>query len=79
MDTSSRTFFDNLPDAALIQVRPLVNLKILPFSATTIWRLSRAGKFPRPSKVSPGVTAWRVGDIREYLERVASKSNGVTS
>jgi len=66
--------FDNLPDVALIQLRPLLQYKVIPYSATTVWRLCRTGKFPRPIKVSPGITAWRVADIRKYLEQVGSKS-----
>ena len=66
--------FDNLPDVALIQLRPLLQYKVIPYSATTVWRLCRTGKFPRPIKVSPGITAWRVADIRKYLDQVGSKS-----
>lgn len=67
------TTFDDLPNEALIQIRSLINYKVVPFSATTIWRLCRAKKFPRPTKVTPGITAWKVGDIREYLKTVCSK------
>lgn len=70
------THFDDLPDVALIQVRPLVNYAVLPYSATTIWRLCRNGKFPRPIKVTPGITAWRVGDIRKYLTEISMPMKG---
>jgi predicted DNA-binding transcriptional regulator AlpA len=76
MKPTAHISFDDLPDVAMIQIRPLVNLKILPYSATTIWRLCRNGKFPRPTKISPGITAWRVGDIRNYLHTICQKSNG---
>ena len=66
--------FDALPDVALIQLRPLLQYKVVPYSATTVWRLCRTGKFPRPIKVSPGITAWRVADIRKYLNQVGGKS-----
>jgi predicted DNA-binding transcriptional regulator AlpA len=59
--------FDDLPDLALIQIRPLVNYGVLPYSATTIWRKCKQGEFPQPVKLSAGITAWRVGDIRNYL------------
>lgn len=59
--------FDDLPDLALIQIRPLVNSGVLPYSATTIWRKCKQGEFPQPVKLSAGITAWRVGDIRNYL------------
>ena len=67
------TSFDHLPDVALIQLRPLMNFKVVPYSATTIWRKCRAGEFPSPIKVSAGITAWRVGDIRDYLNSVGNQ------
>ena len=70
------TSFDDLPDMALIQLRPLMNFKVVPYSATTIWRKCRAGEFPSPIKVSAGITAWRVGDIREYLVSIAKPTKG---
>ncbi len=64
--------FDALPDVAMIQLRQLLSFKVVPFSATTIWRKCRSGEFPSPMKVSTGITAWRVGDIRAYLNKIAS-------
>jgi len=67
------TGFDDLPDMALIQLRPLMNFKVVPYSATTIWRKCRCGEFPAPIKVSKGITAWRVGDIRKYLSDIGNQ------
>jgi predicted DNA-binding transcriptional regulator AlpA len=74
MKALPQTTFDALPDVALIQIRPLIHYKVLPYSATTIWRKCKQGEFPKPIKVSSGITAWRVGDIRKYLEQVGSLS-----
>lgn len=68
--------FDDLPDVALIQLRLLLLYRILPYSATTIWRKCRSGEFPCPIKVSAGITAWRVGDIRRYLSTVGKQVEG---
>jgi len=76
MKAPPHTTFDALPDVALIQIRPLLNYKVVPYSATTIWRLCRDGKFPRPIKITSGITAWRVGDIREYLKTACAKPKG---
>lgn len=65
--------FDALPDVAMIQLRQLLSFKVVPFSGTTIWRKCRSGEFPSPIKVSTGITAWRVGDIRAYLNSIASR------
>ena len=60
----------------MIQVRPLINFKVLPYSATTIWRKCRKGEFPAPIKMSAGITAWKVGDIRKYLEAIGNPTKG---
>ena len=70
------TTFDALPDLALIQLRPLIAYGVIPYSATTIWRRCRSGEFPKPIKVSPGITAWQVGSIRKYLKDVGSPNAG---
>jgi len=79
MKAPPHTTFDALPDGALIQIRPLLDYKVVPYSATTIWRLCRDGKFPRPIKITSGITAWKVGDIREYLKTVCSTPKGDAS
>jgi prophage regulatory protein len=66
--------FDALSDDAFIREAQLVQSPRrpdtpapLPFSAPTLWRKVRAGTFPRPRKLSERITAWRVGDIRSWL------------
>ena len=41
---------------------------IIPISKSTLWRLVREERFPAPCKLSPGVTVWRVEEIRAYIE-----------
>lgn len=72
--TTAANKFDDLPDIAFIQIRPLIDYGILPYSATTIWRKCRDGSFPKPVKVSTGITAWRVGEIRRYLQSIGAHS-----
>jgi prophage regulatory protein len=66
--------FDQLPDAAFLRESQLVlnpkhpeRITVLPFSAPTLWRGVKDGTIPKPVKLSAGVTAWRVGDIRQWL------------
>jgi prophage regulatory protein len=59
------TPFDALPDAAYVR-QPQV-LQIVPFSAATLWRQCKKD-FPAPVRLSDRVTAWRVGEIRLWLE-----------
>lgn len=35
-------------------------------SPATIWRWTAAGTFPRPSKLSPGSTRWKLSDIEKW-------------
>lgn len=66
--------FDALPDSALLREARLVPspkrphaTPALPFSAATLWRKVRDGSFPKPVRLSERVTAWRVGDVRAWL------------
>lgn len=63
---------DGLSDDALIRLENLHSFNIVPFSSSTVWRKVRTGDFPSPIKVSAGVTAWRVGDVRAWLEAPAA-------
>ena len=79
MKSAPQKPFDDLPDLAMIQLRQLINYGVIPFSAATIWRKCRSGEFPTPIKISAGITAWRVGDIREYLVSIANTTKGVAT
>jgi prophage regulatory protein len=41
---------------------------IIPVSPSTWWAGIKAGRFPKPVKLGPRVTAWRVADIRALLD-----------
>lgn len=66
-----------LPEVGFVRARQLVYCPasggkperrgILSISKTTLWKLVKLGKFPKPVKLSEGVTAWRVEDVRAYL------------
>lgn len=43
-------------------------LPFLPFGITSLWNYTKAGKFPKPIKISPTVTAWRNADVIAWLE-----------
>lgn len=67
------TPFDAMPDSALLRESQLVkkpgnDAPIIPVSPATLWRWVRSGKFPKPMKVGPNTTAWRVADVRQWLQ-----------
>ena len=43
-------------------------LKIIPVSKATWWNGCRTGKFPKPYKLGPRITAWKISDIKRCLE-----------
>lgn len=53
--------FDSLPDAA--NVRAPVVAALEGASLATVWRRSKNGQLPAPSKIG-GTTVWNVGQLR---------------
>jgi prophage regulatory protein len=41
----------------------------IPVSKTTWWDGVKTGRYPKPVKLGPRVTAWRVEDVRRLIER----------
>lgn len=64
--------FDELPDSALVRLNQLLVSRVVPFSASTAWRRIRDGTFPQPIRLSPQITAFRVGEIRQWLRSPAT-------
>lgn len=78
-DTASVPNFDTLPDSAFIRESQLVQSPKrpdrpapLPFSAPTLWRKVKDGSFPKPHKLSTRVTAWKVLEVREWMNAQAA-------
>ena len=49
-------------------------LQLIPVSKSTWWQGCREGRFPKPVKLGPKTTAWRVADITSLIERIGSQS-----
>lgn len=71
-----RARFEDLPDEALIRLNQILAWHIVPYSTSTLWRRCRNNEFPQPIKVSTGITAWRVGEVRRYLAQVGQNERG---
>jgi prophage regulatory protein len=64
--------FDDLPATGYVRQAQLIPAPV-PFSSATLWRKVKAGKFPKPVKLSERVTAWKVGDVRRWLDAHAAQ------
>ncbi|WP_229600821.1 helix-turn-helix transcriptional regulator [Reyranella humidisoli] len=42
---------------------------VIPVGRSTWWAGVKAGRFPKPVKLGPRTTAWKVEDIRALIER----------
>jgi predicted DNA-binding transcriptional regulator AlpA len=40
----------------------------IPVGRSTWWHGVRTGRFPKPLKISPRVTVWRIEDIRALIQ-----------
>ena len=56
-----------LPSGGFLRQSQLIPA-YLPFSAATLWRLVKAGSFPAPVRLSSRITAWKVTDVRAWVE-----------
>jgi len=50
----------------IIRVKQLVAK--IGVSASTVWRMERAGTFPKRRKLSPGAVGWLESEVDEWLE-----------
>lgn len=49
-------------------------LKIFPVGRSTWWAGVKSGRFPKPVKLGPKTTAWRVEDIRALVDNPLATS-----
>lgn len=70
MEHSSRQTIDysSLPDTARLREKHV--LPLIGRSRSSLWRGVRDKSFPQPKK-DGGITSWRYGDVRMWLEAQA--------
>lgn len=64
--SSTEKHISSLPDTGFIRQSAL--LPLIGFSATTLWRRVKQDSFPKPIKLSVNVTAWRVEEVRAWIQ-----------
>lgn len=50
-------------------------LSLIPISKSSWWAGVAKGKFPKPIKLGPRTTAWKIEDIEQFLYQFASYKN----
>jgi len=49
---------------------------LIPVGASSWWQGIKDGRYPKPVKLGPRVTAWRAEDIRLLIERLGREAEG---
>jgi predicted DNA-binding transcriptional regulator AlpA len=64
--------FDQFPKTGLVRVKDILAPRgPLPISKSAWWAGVRSGRYPRPVKLGPRLTAWRAEDIWRLIEQGA--------
>jgi predicted DNA-binding transcriptional regulator AlpA len=63
---------NELPSTGFLRL-PQV-LKVIPVGKTTWWAGCKIGRFPRPLKISRGLTVWRAEDIHALIAKISGDS-----
>lgn len=70
-----------LPETGYLRLRQIIGDRnsnppitpIIPVSKSTFWAGVKTGRYPKPVKIGARCTAWRVEDIRAFIEREDSQ------
>jgi prophage regulatory protein len=69
-DDNSVTRHKPLPETGLLRLSSIIApAGPIPVSKSTWWAGIKSGRFPKPVKLGPRITAWRADDIRALIER----------
>jgi predicted DNA-binding transcriptional regulator AlpA len=65
---------DGLPETGFLRLSQIIGPKRpFPVSKSTWWAGINAGRYPKPVKLGPRITAWRVEDIRELIRTLTER------
>jgi len=57
-----------LPQVGFLRIKDI--LSVFPVSKSTWWAGVKSGRYPKPVKLSPRTSAWKVDDIRKLIDDV---------
>jgi prophage regulatory protein len=61
--------FDDLPETGLVRLVAIIAPNgPIPVSKSTWWAGVKSGRYPKPVKLGPRITAWRAEDIRALIK-----------
>ena len=61
---------DGLPETGFVRLSSiLAPTGPIPVGKSTWWAGVKSGRFPKPIKLAPRITVWRVEDIRSLISR----------
>jgi predicted DNA-binding transcriptional regulator AlpA len=64
------TVSPSLPNEGFVRLISILSpLGPIPVGRSTWWAGVKSGRFPKPVKLGPRTTAWKVEDIRTLIER----------
>ncbi len=62
----------NLPQSGFVRLPGILAPNgPIPVSKSTWWAGIKSGRYPKPVKLGPRITAWRVEDIRSLISEAA--------
>ncbi len=63
-----------LPQTGFLRLPDIIGKQgLIPVSKSTWWAGIKSGRYPRPVKLGPRITAWRAEDIRAMIENVSAR------
>ncbi len=64
---------NELPATGFLRLKQIIGPRgPIPVSRSTWWAGVKDGRFPKPVKLGPNITAWRVSDIQDLIERLSN-------
>ena len=65
--------YQHLPETGFVRLKQiLAPTGPIPVSRSTWWAGIKTGRFPKPVKLGPRITAWNVSEVRALIERSAA-------
>jgi prophage regulatory protein len=62
-----------LPETGFVRITSIIGPgRPIPIAKSTWWVGVKDGRYPKPVKLGPRITAWRVEDIRTLIDELAS-------